>query len=156
MAQISAQQTQTALAAPSATQLPTNTPLSLATQGSDSYLLATARRHFQQYLLIALQTPLPWRASPPWITCRPRHRPLPLEDGCNNSVFVADVTIPDGTIFQDSNEKGSRPGNDFQKIWRVQNTGTCKWDEGYSLGLIGGNDELRSSFSEARRIKQFC
>src|SRR6185295_11416560 len=43
-----------------------------------------------------------------------------LGDACNNSVFVADITIPDGSVL--------KPGEDFTKIWRIQNTGNCRWD----------------------------
>jgi hypothetical protein len=31
------------------------------------------------------------------------------------------------------------PGFDFQKIWKIRNSGTCTWDEGYSLVYIGGS-----------------
>jgi hypothetical protein len=53
---------------------------------------------------------------------------------CNHLVYVADATIPDGTVFDG--------GEDFTKTWRVQNGGTCKWDEGYKLVYLGGDDEL--------------
>lgn len=36
-----------------------------------------------------------------------------------------DVSIPDDTEMQ--------PGQDFTKTWRLQNAGTCAWDQGYSL-----------------------
>ena len=29
---------------------------------------------------------------------------------------------------------------DFQKIWTIRNTGTCTWDEGYTLVYIGGSN----------------
>ena len=51
---------------------------------------------------------------------------------CYNSKFVADVTIPDGTVMQ--------PGEKFRKIWRVQNTGTCSWDEGFGFVRWAGPD----------------
>lgn len=44
---------------------------------------------------------------------------------CYNSKFVADVTIPDGTVL--------KPYQKFYKVWRVQNTGTCPWDQGYGF-----------------------
>ncbi len=53
-----------------------------------------------------------------------------LASGCNNLAFISDVTIPDGTVF--------RPGKDFLKTWRVENTGTCAWDDGYALVYQGG------------------
>jgi len=51
---------------------------------------------------------------------------------CFNAKFVADVTIPDGTVM--------KPYEKFQKIWRIQNTGTCKWDQGFGLTLWAGPD----------------
>ena len=51
---------------------------------------------------------------------------------CNNSAFIADVTVPDGTIM--------KPGQDFTKTWAIQNTGTCKWDDGYTLAFVQGDN----------------
>lgn len=50
---------------------------------------------------------------------------------CDNSVYVADVTIPDNTVMT--------PGQTFTKTWRVQNTGTCTWTATYKLGFAYGN-----------------
>jgi len=45
---------------------------------------------------------------------------------CTDSAsFVSDVTIPDNTNLD--------PGKAFTKTWRIRNTGTCTWDETYSL-----------------------
>ena len=44
---------------------------------------------------------------------------------CDSLEFVADVTIPDDTNMA--------PGQDFLKTWRVKNTGSCPWGEGYEL-----------------------
>ena len=46
-----------------------------------------------------------------------------------NAKFIADLTIPDGTIFT--------PGAVFTKSWRVQNTGNCEWDNA-SLVFVSG------------------
>lgn len=51
---------------------------------------------------------------------------------CLNSKFVDDVTIPDGTTL--------KPNEQFTKVWRIQNTGICKWDQGYGLMLWAGPD----------------
>jgi hypothetical protein len=48
----------------------------------------------------------------------------------NNSAFVADITVPDGTALA--------PNQTFNKIWRVRNTGTCTWGAGDALVFIGG------------------
>jgi hypothetical protein len=49
---------------------------------------------------------------------------------CKNAAFNGDVTIPDGTVM--------KPWEKFVKVWKVKNTGTCKWDQGfYFAGVIG-------------------
>ena len=146
MGQISAQLTQTALAAPSSTPLPTDTAIPLATfalpttgagsppPGGGLPTVSFNTTPSTNTTPLAGFTPIGSPGAPAATQS--------LGDACNNNVFVADVTIPDGTIFQDSNPRGGRPGSDFQKIWRVQNTGTCKWDEGYQLAFIGGDEAL--------------
>ena len=52
-----------------------------------------------------------------------------------SAVLIQDLSIPDGTIL--------KPGQQFTKTWRVQNNGTCAW-ENYKLvfvrgSLMGGN-----------------
>jgi hypothetical protein len=49
----------------------------------------------------------------------------------DDSEFVSDVTVPDGTTFE--------PGTVFRKIWRIRNSGTCTWDEGYRFTFLSGN-----------------
>ncbi len=52
-----------------------------------------------------------------------------------SAALLQDLSIPDGTIL--------KPGQQFTKTWRVQNNGTCDW-ENYKLvfvrgSLLGGN-----------------
>ncbi len=49
---------------------------------------------------------------------------------CDAAQFVADVTIPDGTVFA--------PGTTFTKTWRLKNVGTCTWTTSYSLVFDSG------------------
>ncbi len=49
---------------------------------------------------------------------------------CNSSVFINDVTIPDGTVMV--------PGQTFTKTWALMNKGTCAWSTSYKLVFIGG------------------
>ncbi|MFL7794314.1 MAG: NBR1-Ig-like domain-containing protein [Anaerolineae bacterium] len=57
--------------------------------------------------------------------------PVTTEAGCTlNSKYVADVTIPDGTVMS--------PGAGFVKTWRVRNSGTCDWEAGFQLIFVGG------------------
>jgi adhesin HecA-like repeat protein len=51
--------------------------------------------------------------------------------GCDNSVYISDVTIPDGTTVA--------PGQAFTKTWRVSNTGTCAWTAAYQITFLYGD-----------------
>ena len=50
---------------------------------------------------------------------------------CDNSVYLSDVTVPDGTVLT--------PGATFTKTWSIQNTGTCTWSTSYSIVFYSGN-----------------
>ena len=59
--------------------------------------------------------------------------PTPETSGtpsCLGLRFVRDVTIPDNT------EKP--PAEVFTKTWLVENSGTCPWEPGFQVVLIGG------------------
>ena len=49
---------------------------------------------------------------------------------CDKVQFVADVTVPDGTVFA--------PGAAFDKKWRLKNVGTCTWTTSYQLVFYSG------------------
>lgn len=73
------------------------------------------------------QATLPPIASP----TLPPMQPTPTPTACvNDSKFVEDLSVPDGTHFA--------PGVAFDKTWRLQNTGTCPWDTTYQYRLISG------------------
>ena len=136
VAQFSAQFTQTALAMPQATNtpLPTNTPETLPTFAlpTEDTAGALPTVSFDVTPTIAgFASPLPaftQVASPvPAAT-------QALGDSCFNAVFEEDVTYPDGTTV-----KG---GENLTKIWKIRNTGTCTWDEGFTLVYIGGSPDL--------------
>ena len=48
----------------------------------------------------------------------------------DKAAFVADVTIPDGTVIAS--------GAAFVKTWRLQNAGTTTWSTSYTLDFISG------------------
>jgi hypothetical protein len=133
LGQISAQQTQTALAAPVNTDTPaaTDTAIPQATFVLPTTAVAGALPTLSfnttpNTTQVAGLTPISSPVAPV--------NTAVLGDSCNNSIYVADVTIPDGTVLQ--------PGVDFEKIWRVQNTGTCTWDDGYQLAFVSGDQAL--------------
>lgn len=93
----------------------------------------------------ATDTPLPTNTRPPTltptatVTPTPTETPTPspvpptsvVETFCDNSKFLEDVTIPDGTLLA--------PGQVFEKTWSFQNTGRCAWKQGYTIGWVSGD-----------------
>jgi hypothetical protein len=60
--------------------------------------------------------------------------PIPTGGGatsCDNSAYVSDVTIPDGTTM--------KPGEKFTKTWRIYNSGSCAWSTSYILSFLSGD-----------------
>jgi hypothetical protein len=55
---------------------------------------------------------------------------VPVTSLCDDSAFVSDVTIPDGTVIA--------PGGGFTKTWSIRNTGTCDWSTAYALVSLSG------------------
>ncbi|MCJ7626360.1 MAG: NBR1-Ig-like domain-containing protein [Anaerolineaceae bacterium] len=51
---------------------------------------------------------------------------------CDNSTFLSDVNISDGTQFA--------PGTAFTKTWRLRNSGTCTWNSEYAIIFLDGNN----------------
>ncbi|HLF72904.1 MAG TPA: NBR1-Ig-like domain-containing protein [Anaerolineales bacterium] len=140
MGQLSAQLTETALAAPSPTPLPTDTPASipsvaLPTLGNTSPTVNAGALPTLSFNTTPLgSTPIAGftqLASP----AAPAATAV-LGDACNNNVFEGDVTIPDGSIV--------KPGEDFVKQWAIRNTGNCTWDEGYSLKIINSTPDCQA------------
>jgi hypothetical protein len=80
----------------------------------------------------AAASPTPPPTSPPAVL--PILTPtLPPELACTSGLrYVEDLSIPDGSA--------AAPGEALDKRWRVENSGTCNWDEHYSLQHIAGPD----------------
>lgn len=116
--------TQTAIAAAiTDTPVPTNTAISTATP------------HYTE-------TPiLPTLTVTPFSTETPKPGEI-IPEGCNEAMFMADVTIPDKTqIYAD---------HKFVKTWRMLNTGTCTWTTRYSMYFVSGRQ-----MSGADRVNAF-
>lgn len=112
-------------------------------QTAAALLTSTAAAHAT--LVTPVPTSLAFTASPaPTATTTPSGQtatPIPrlpntpttfvLPTPCeNDSAFVSDVTIPDGTHFA--------PGTPLIKTWRLRNDGVCAWTTEYTLRLVGG------------------
>jgi len=147
VSQFSAQFTQTALAVPP-TPLATNTPLSLPTLNlptTNPGALPTISFNTTGTTPVG-GTPLPGFTQIALTPVAPAATKS-LGDSCNNSVFEGDVTIPDGSVL--------KPGEDFKKVWAIRNTGTCTWDDGYTLVFIGGNQEIDPYNFEFKKSSDF-
>jgi hypothetical protein len=72
--------------------------------------------------------------TPPIITVT--IEPSPTINPCYNLMYLADVTIPDGTQM--------KAGEVFTKTWRVQNIGGCAWRPGFTFQHVGG-DSMRGN-----------
>ena len=142
VAQLSGQFTQTAEAAPTDTPVPTETQasvptLALPTLGDSSGASPTVDvAGLPTFSFV--NTPVTGGSSTGGVATQAPVLPTSqapvgtasFNDACNSLAFEGDVTIPDGTII--------KPGTNFKKVWAVRNTGTCKWDDGYSFVYIGG------------------
>jgi hypothetical protein len=76
-------------------------------------------------------------------------RPTPTIDCTSDLKFLDDLTIPDGTQVG--------PGEEVVKRWEVENTGTCNWDERFSLVNVEGPElgvEKKQSLFPARSGSQ--
>lgn len=72
------------------------------------------------------ETPQPSDTPAP-STATPSKTPVP----CNLAMFIDDVTVPDGTVFE--------PGETFTKTWSLKNVGSCTWTSGYDIVFYSGD-----------------
>ena len=75
-------------------------------------------------------TPLPtWTRT---LTSTATRTATPTATPCvADAVFVADVSVPDNAVL--------KSGEQFNKTWRVRNSGSCPWEAGYRLVFSGGD-----------------
>lgn len=76
----------------------------------------------------------PLASKTPAVTKAPPTAPPPGSGNvvpCYRAEYVADVTIPDGTIVT--------PGASFWKTWSVKNTGSCSWNSSFKFVFIDGD-----------------
>lgn len=136
IAQLSGQFTQTALAAPpTSTPFPTDTPAPLPTFDLGAPTATTGATDPNAPLptfSLDASSPTPLPGFTQIVASPVVPATVALGDSCSNSAFEGDITIPDGTVLP--------PGENFQKVWKIRNTGTCTWDDGFTLVYIGGTN----------------
>lgn len=80
----------------------------------------------QKYLNVTNPEPLPTR--------EPTAQPV-TPSGCVDGMkFVQDMNYPDSNM---TSPAPFQPGAAIQKGWRLQNIGTCTWDNNYELAYVG-------------------
>lgn len=84
-------------------------------------------------VLVSMASNGPAALVAPTFTPVPPSAPTAAPDAnlpCDKAEFVMDVTVPDGTTFF--------RGDNFEKTWKIKNTGTCTWDTGYFIQYENG------------------
>ena len=93
-----------------------------------------AQQSLSTATLAASATPAP-SATPTMIPTATRWGASPTarsQGYCDNSAYVADVTIKDGTVLN--------AGEEFDKTWTLKNTGTCTWSINYAITYVKDNE----------------
>jgi len=114
----------------------TPTPLNpnlIAAQAIATFSMGLTQTAFAQPTLTPTLTPVPTNTLgltfAPLGTNTPGVAPT---SACDVSVFITDVTVPDGTPMA--------PGQNFDKTWRIQNSGTCTWTATYKAVFTGSGN----------------
>jgi len=86
-------------------------------------------------------TPVPGMPTATWTPEVVTETPTTVPTVCTlDAAFVADVTVPDGTVFE--------PGARIDKIWRIRNSGSCPWESGYTWVFVSG-EQMGAAASQA-------
>jgi hypothetical protein len=115
---------------------PTPTPLNpnlIAAQAIATFSMGLTQTAFAQPTFTPTITPVP--SSTVQATFAPlgtNTSSAPPTSACDISVFITDVTIPDHTPMA--------PGQNFDKTWRLQNSGTCSWTATYKAVFTGSGN----------------
>jgi hypothetical protein len=109
----------------SETAAPTPTPVdvsALQTAAVETIVAGITRTAAAQPTATGTPTLLP---PTPTETVTPTAALSATQQLCDNSVFISDASVPDGTRMT--------AGQAFVKTWKVKNTGTCAWKTNYTL-----------------------
>lgn len=65
---------------------------------------------------------------------QPKEQLKPVTHEVLGAMFIKDITVEDNSEIE--------CGTEFNKIWRIRNSGNVKWPEGVCLEYLGGNEEM--------------
>jgi hypothetical protein len=116
------------LASCSSGQTPAPTPVPVDIHALQTAAVQTVIANVTQTALAQpTSTPVPptETLAPPTPTETPTPAVTATAQQCDNSAWISDVSVPDGTHMV--------AGQEFIKTWKVKNTGTCTWTTGYRI-----------------------
>lgn len=125
---------------------PTIDPVALQTQAVGTFAAGLTETAAAQ----PTETPSPTPSPSPTVTLTPTltrtAAPVILPtSSCYVLSFISDVTIPDNTRMT--------PGQQFTKTWRVKNTGTCDWEEGFQVRFYSGNSLSGKTYTLGKTVE---
>jgi hypothetical protein len=126
---------------------PTLGPDQIQTQAVATFATGLTQTAAAQPTNTATQTP----TVTPTSTLTPSATPLATAvqflptSSCYALTFIKDVTIPDNTKL--------KPSEEFTKTWRVNNSGSCSWEEGFSFRYFSGNKMDGAAYTLTKEIK---
>jgi hypothetical protein len=138
---LSAQLTEAALAAPSATITVTPSPSNTVAPTETFQIAPTNTTGF-----IVVNTQIPLASFTPGPSPTPTGSATSRTLGCHDSTFISHITFPDNTVVQ--------PGHVFTKVWEIKNSGsgTCAWTSDYRLVFVGGDTLNGDSTRIAQKV----
>lgn len=103
------------------------------TAAGNPVLTAAAETSIAQLTVNAQASPAPTNTTFQIPTAPPTNTPKPTEEEipCDRALFITDVTVEDGSEFI--------AGEEFEKVWRMKNTGSCTWTTNYDLVFDSGD-----------------
>ena len=129
-----------------AMQIHTSTPLPVSTATPTLTLVPPTAA---PTLIIPTNAPIENHTSGLW---QNSNAPIQVDYSlCDNSAYIEDVTIPDGTVLA--------PGETFVKTWMLKNTGFCMWKDSYMLKFFEGDSmsgldtEIGKTVASGRQAK---
>lgn len=138
---LSAQLTEAALAAPSATLTVTPSPGNTVAPTETFQIAPTNTTGF-----IVVNTQIPLATFTPGPSPTPTGSATSRTLGCHDSTFISHITFPDNTVVQ--------PGHVFTKVWEIKNSGSgvCAWASDYRLVFVGGDTLNGDSTRIAQKV----
>lgn len=125
---------------------PTVDPGLIQTQAVATFSIGLTQTALAQPTATPTETPTPTATVTTTPTASPTSAQVVLPtSSCYVLSFMTDVTIPDNTKL--------KPGETFTKTWRVKNSGTCDWEEGFQVKNVSGSAMSGKTYTLPKAIE---